>query len=573
MLHTRSASRGVAIFFLVFTLALSVSAQNNSAHSKAGMNAGVREKGAASGTTVHAIVASGRLEMLRWPNFSDYRLQLETLYQRSGYAPVWLHRGHPTPQALEMISILQQSDSKGLVAEDYDSAGWPERLTHLQAQHTSSDEARFDVALTVCTMRYVSDLRIGRINPRHFEFGRDIGPKELDLTSIVESRLVKGTDLKSALANIEPTFTVYRELQEALVKYMLFAKEDDGERLPTPHALVLFGTQYEGVPRLARLLRLVGDLPESAEVAKDSRIYEGPLVDAVKRFQKRHGIRPDGYVTPETLDQLNVPLSERVEQIRLALERYRWLCYDFPQPPIVINIPGFRLYAFNEEGKVGLTMTVDVGGEYTPTPVLEDKIEYLVFRPYWDVPLDIQRDVIVANIKDGSDNFSANHLEAVGADGKVVTEGPISDQILEQIISGKLHVRQKPGTDNALGLVKFIFPNKYSVTLHDVPQRKDDFADFTERAFSHGCIHLKEPAKLAAWVLRDKPEWTLERVQREMQSGQDNLRVNLTKPLPVLIVYMTASVRENGDVYFYHDIYGYDAELQDALTKGYPYPR
>jgi murein L,D-transpeptidase YcbB/YkuD len=222
--------------------------------------------------------------------------------------------------------------------------------------------------------------------------------------------------LKSALANIEPTFTVYRELQIALVKYMLISKMDDEEKLPTPRATVLFGTPYDGIPRLARLLRLVGDLPESAGVDADSRIYEGPLVGAVKHFQKRHGIRSDGYLTPETLDQLNVPLSERVEQIRLALERYRWLRYDFPQPPIVINIPAFRLDAFDEEGKVGLTMTVDVGGGFAPTPVLEDKIEYLVFRPYWDVPLDIQRDEIVANIKDDPDNFSGNHLQALAAD-------------------------------------------------------------------------------------------------------------------------------------------------------------
>ena len=354
---------------------------------------------------------------------------------------------------------------------------------------------------------------------------------------------------------------------------MLLAKQDDGEKLPTPHATVLFGTPYDGVPRLARLLRLVGDLPESAEFAADSRIYDEPLIQAVKRFQKRHGLRSDGYLTPETLDQLNVPLSSRVEQIRFALERYRWLRYDFPQPPIIINIPGFRLFALNEEGKVGLTMTVDVGGAYSPTPVLENKIEYLVFRPYWDVPLDIQKDLIVANIKDGPDNFEGNHLEAVAPDGKVVATGNISAEVLRQIESGRLHVRQKPGPYNALGLVKFIFPNQYSVTLHDVPSREDNFSDFTDRAFSHGCIHLKDPAKLAAWVLRDKPEWTLERVQQAMQSGQDDLRVNLTKPLPVLVVYMTASVRENGEVYFYQDIYGYDAELREALAKGYPYPR
>jgi len=579
MFHAKSAKHAVAPSFLIFVLFLAVSVQGTPIDSNGRRDANSRAAHAASASAVRAIVASGHLETLRWPDFSDYRLRLEAFYQRSGYALAWLHDGHPTAQAQETISILQQADSKGLSAEDYDSASWPQRLAELQAQHTPADEARFDAALTICTMRFVSDLRIGKINPRPYEFGQDIefgkdaGPKAVDLTSFVENHLVKGTDLKSAIANLEPPFTIYRDLQKALVKYMALAKQDDGEKLPTPHATVLFGTPYDGVPRLARLLRLLGDLPASANVGVGSLVYEGPLVQAVKRFQRRHGIRADGYLSPETLDQLNVPLSARAEQIRLALERCRWLRYDFPQPPIIVNLPGFRLYAFDEQGKVALSMTVDVGGEYAPTPVLEDKIEYLVFRPYWDVPLDIQRNEIVANIQENPANFAASHLEAVAPDGRVVTDGEVSEKVLQEIISGKLHVRQKPGPDNALGLVKFIFPNKYSVTLHDIPSREDDFADFTDRDFSHGCIHLREPAKLAAWVLRDKPEWTLERVQQAMQSGQDDQRVNLTKPLPVLIVYMTAVVRENGDAYFYRDIYGYDAELQEALAKGYPYPR
>ena len=139
-------------------------------------------------------------------------------------------------------------------------------------------------------------------------------------------------------------------------------------------------------------------------------------------------------------------------------------------------------------------------------------------------------------------------------------------------VPAQLHVRQKPGPDNSLGLVKFVFPNRYAVYLHDTPSWGKYFAA-PDRNISHGCIHLKEPAKLAAWVLRDKPKWTLERVQQAMQSGQDDLRVNLTKPLPVLIVYMTAAVRDNKDIYFYRDVYGYDAELHDALAKGYPYSR
>ena len=198
MFDTKSKSLVGAVAFLIFVLSLGVSAKGIS-DSNGGMNAGVREGSAGSEATLRAIVARARLDILRWPTFSDYRLQLEALYQRSGYAPVWLHKGHPTPQALAMISILQQADSKGLIADDYDSERWPERLAGLQTQHSPSDEARFDAALSVCTMRYVSDLRMGKINPRHFEFGRDIGPKEMDLTTLLESRLVKSTDLKSAL--------------------------------------------------------------------------------------------------------------------------------------------------------------------------------------------------------------------------------------------------------------------------------------------------------------------------------------------------------------------------------------
>jgi murein L,D-transpeptidase YcbB/YkuD len=378
--------------------------------------------------------------------------------------------------------------------------------------------------------------------------------------------------LKSALANIEPPFARYDELKKALVKYMRLAKEDDGEKLPDPHGIVFSGALYDGVPRLARLLRLVGDLPESAVIPADSRLYDGPLVEAVKRFQTRHGLRPDGYITVDTLDQLKVPLSDRVEQIRLTLERYRWLRYDFSQPPIIVNIPGFRLYALDKDGKIALTMTVDVGDEYTRTPVLEARIEYLVFRPYWDVPFGIEKDEIIPNITEDPDYLSEVNFEVIDQNGSVVTDGKVSDRVLQQIRSGRLRVRQKPGPDNSLGLVKFIFPNRYDVYLHDTPSWGHYFAD-PDRNISHGCVHVKEPAKLAAWVLRDQPKWTLERIQQAMQGGQDNLRVNLTKPVPVLMLYMTAAVREDGDIYFYRDIYGYDAELRDALAKGYPYPR
>jgi L,D-transpeptidase YcbB len=521
---------------------------------------------------LRTIIGTGRLDDLRWPNFPDYRVHVENFYRSSGYSLAWVRQGRLTAQAIDMIEILQHADLQGLRDEDYDSTRWTERLARLQREHTPRDEAHFDVALTVCTMRYVSDVSVGRLNPRYFQSRLNIGPKKLNLAIFVRDYLVNGTDLNSELEKLEPPIASYRDMKKALLKYLRLAKEDDGEQLPEPHGMGFSGTQYDGAPRLARLLRLLGDLPESAIVPEDSHLYDGVLVEAVKRFQERHGLRTDGYLALKTLEQLNTPMSYRVEQIQLALERYRWLRYDFPRPPIVVNIPAFRLYAFNEEGRVDLTMNVDVGGEdavNTRTPILEDEIEYLVFRPYWDVPLSIQRAELVSNIKDNPDYLSEVHFEVVAPGGQLVTDGKVTREILQEIGTGKLRVRQKPGPENSLGLVKFIFPNRYNVYLHDTPSW-GNFFESSARNVSHGCVHVEKPAELAAWVLRDKSDWTIERVRHAMKDGQDDFKVKLTKPIPVLILYTTALARERGDVYFYPDIYGYDAEL---LAKGYPTPR
>ena len=521
---------------------------------------------------LRAIAGAGRLDDLRWPNFPDYRVQVGNFYRSSGYSLAWVRQGQPTPQARDMIEILQHANLQGLRADDYDSSRWPERLARLQGEHTLRDEACFDIALTVSTMRYVLDVSVGRVNPRYFQSRLNIGPKKLDLAIFVRDYLVNGSDLKSQLATIEPPITSYREMKKALLTYQRLDKEDDGKKLPDPHGIVFTGMLYDGVPRLARLLRLLGDLPGSAVVSEDSRLYAGALVEAVERFQERHGLRPVGYLDLKTIEQLNTPMSYRVEQIKLALERCRWLRYDFLRPPIVVNIPAFRLDAFNKDGGIDLTMRVDVGEEgaaSTRTPVLEDEIAYLIFRPYWDVPLPIQRHEIVPNIREDPDYLSEVNFEIIAPSGKVVTGRRVTREILQEVSAGKLRVRQKPGLENSLGLVKFIFPNRYNVYLHDTPSWGNFFKQST-RDVSHGCVHLEKPDELAAWVLRDKPDWTLERVRHAMRDGQDDLRVTLTKPIPVMILYTTALATEHGDIHFYPDIYGYDTEL---LARGYPTPR
>ena len=419
-------------------------------------------------------------------------------------------------------------------------------------------------------MRYISDLHIGRVNPQHFKFNLDVSAKKYDLPSFLRDKLIHGADVRAELDQVEPPFAGYKRTQQALQRYMELARQDDGEQLPVLAKPVEPGSSYDGAPRLTRLLRLLRDLPEDA-ASGGPNIYDGPLVDGVKHFQARHGLAPDGRLGAQTLKQLNTPLSFRVEQLRLTLERWRWIPFQFSQPPIVVNIPEFRLRAYQKGGTIGLSMSVIVGKAYRhQTPVFEREMKYVVFRPYWNVPPSIQRSEIVPAVRKDRDYIAKKGFEVVTPQGSVVTSGTINDDILQQLSAGKLLVRQKPGPTNALGLVKLMFPNEYNVYLHSTPSPQ--LFSQSRRDFSHGCIRVEKPAELTAWVLRDKPEWSLERVRAAMESGKDNVQVNLTNPVPVLILYGTAVVEEDNEVHFFDDIYGHDAELEKVLAQGYPYP-
>ena len=566
----RQTKRWTAVMLLSFlVLGLGLSAQVKKTKSaSSGTQLPLKSE---SAETVRKIVTSGRLDDLRWPVFSDYRTHLDKFYRPAGYELAWVRNGEVTPEAQAIIGVLGQADNQGLRAEDYDASRWADRLTLLKQSHSPADEARFDVALTVCTMRYISDRRIGRINPQRVKFELDISEKKVDLAELIRKHLAEGGDPESKLPKLDPPFPGYQRAHAALLRYMELAKQDSGHKLPTPAVTVYPAGPYNDIAGLAAFLRLVGDLPENATVTAGSTMYDNTLVEGVKRFQKRHGLPVNGWLDAATLEQMNVPLSQRVEQLRLVLERYRWLRYKFSQPPIAVNVPEFVLYALDADGRVGMTMGVNVGDAFDhQTPIFENTIKYLVFRPYWNVPPWIQRNEIVPAIVEDRDYIKDNLFEVVTPSGKLVTSGRISDAVLQQIRAGKLLVREKPNPENALGLLKIIFPNKHNVYLHDTPNGVDMFSG--ERARSHGCIHLQEPAKMAAWLLRDQG-WDLKAAEQAMHSGRDNVTVNLKNPVPIFIIYGTAVVKEDGTVHFYRDIYGHDATLQKALAKGYPYPQ
>lgn len=522
---------------------------------------------------LRSLVQAGKMPDLRWPDFSDYRQHVAKFYEADPSALRWVTDMRPTAQALAVIALLQAADTKGLSQEDYDGPRWNGRLAKLRPatrQPSESDAVRYDVALTVSAMRYISDLHIGKVNPQHFHFDLDVAEKKYDLPQFLTEHIVAASDVPGALAQVEPPYPGYQRTMHALQTYSQLARQDDGEALPEEKKAVAPGDSYPGVPRLARLLRLVGDLPADAAVPPDQTVYQGPLVDAVKSFQRRHGLAADGRLDSRTLAELNIPLSRRVRQMQLTLERWRWLPTEYGHSPIIANVPEFRMRAYDDKFNIAVTMNVVVGKAYRhETPIFTGMMRYVIFRPYWEVPPSIAEHEIVPALERNPANLAKENLEFVDRNQNVVSIESVTPDVAQQVRQGKLFVRQKPGPKNSLGLIKFMFPNEYNIYMHDTPAT-ELFAK-SERDFSHGCVRLEKPAELAAWVLRNNPGWTPERIHAAL-NGDKSEQVNLAHPIPVLILYATVIVSEDGVVHFYEDLYGHDADLERVLEKGYPFP-
>ena len=422
--------------------------------------------------------------------------------------------------------------------------------------------------LSVSLLRYVSALNVGRVNPRHLKFNLDLNHKKTDLPRFL-SQISQASDTVPLLDEVEPQEDGYLRTFQALRTYLSLGQQDRPEKLPVPEKPAVPGGTYSGIALLVTKLKLVGDLPANATLQQGSVKYEGDVVEAVKRFQLRHALAVTGSLGPETVRQLNVPIADRVRQLQFALERWRWLPHDVATPLIAVNVPAFRLYGFDEPHHISLEMNVVVGKAMrSETPAFIGSMTYLVFRPDWGVPLVIVRKEIIPPLQKDPSYLAKNGYDLFDTSGKVISGAQVTPEQIQLLRAGKLSVRQRPGPKNALGSVKFMFPNTYLVYLHDTP--KTELFSRSRRDFSYGCIRVQDPPALAAWVLQSKPEWTKERIRAAM-NGEKIVQVNLSSAIPVLILYGTARVDEDGLVDFYDDIYGHDAKLALALAKGYPF--
>jgi murein L,D-transpeptidase YcbB/YkuD len=487
------------------------------------------------------------------PKPDDEGRALEALYARNA-PPLWLRDGRLSPQAEQLLAVLQAAEQFGLGPKDYAT---PMALT-------AAAGSRFDRELSLVALRIINDLHRGRVSPRAAKFDLREHRPAFDLVTAVR-RLAGAADVRGELETHEPQSRYYQLLKQQLTIYRTLAA--DRARTPLPALTVKAvkpGERYAGTEALRALLVAVGDLSASQHV--DHGTLDPELVAGLSAFQARHGLTPDGVLGKRTFAALSIPLTQRVRQIELALERWRWLP-PLPAPLIVVNVPQFMLYAFPASNNLAdiLEVPVIVGQEYprTQTPMFSSAIETVVFRPYWNVPYGIMKRELLPSIRSDTSYLQRHDMEIVrGQSDNAQVVAPTPEN-LDALADNRLRLRQRPGPSNALGLIKFVLPNAYTVYLHGTPAV--ELFNASRRAFSHGCIRVSDPVALGEFVLKNAAEpWDAARIELAM-CGTQTLRVPLVKPLPVLILYGTAVATERRGMLFFDDVYGHDRVLERLL--------
>lgn len=461
------------------------------------------------------------------------------------------------PWAGELLGWLSRAAEDGLDPADYGG----EALAKAWARGQPTQ--RLQAALLAAVLRYLGDLRRGRLDPRQVHQSYSTAASaHFDPRAALAAALAQGRP-ETALQAATPPLPLYGALRAALQDCRALASHPAWQQaLPAPAPA---GAQaWAGASLLAQRLAAWGDLPSLPEPLPQA--LDEPLLQGLRRFQLRHGLKDDGVPGPATLRALNVSPAQRAEQIVLTLERLRWTPLQRGPRMIVVNLPEFvlRAYELQPDGRVLVReqMKVVIGRALdTRTPQFDELMRSVEFSPYWNVPPSIARGELVPRLRRDPAYFTREGFEFVDASGRVLTT--LSAQSLDAVLAGQLRIRQRPGERNALGDVKFVFPNRDNIFLHHTPSTS--LFERERRDFSHGCVRVERPVDLARFVLQDEPGWTEERIRAAMSAGSSSTH-RLSQPLPVLITYGTALVL-GGRPHFFEDIYGHDRLLRQALAR------
>lgn len=470
--------------------------------------------------------------------------------------------GRPGAAAREALAVLAAAAAEGLDPTDYGAQALADAAGRLERQPDPEAARAFEATLMLALQRFLRDLHLGRVAPAALGFRLPSREREHDFAELAARAAATGP--VAVARELTPALAPYAELRRQLEALRALAAREAWPPLPPRPPTLRPGDRDPLVAELHRRLRALGDI-DSASAAPES--LDETLEEGLRRFQARHGLEADGVAGRSTWAALAVPPAQRARQVELAMERLRWLPHGDGRRTVIVNIPMFRLWSRDPQaaGGAGPQMAVIVGRAMkTGTPVFVDEMRYLIFRPYWNVPPSIVRGEILPAIARQGGYLERHHMEIVRGPGDDAQPVPATPENLALLRQGVLRLRQRPGPDNALGLVKFIFPNDANVYLHGTPAPQ--LFQRARRDFSHGCIRLEDPVAMAEWVLSEQPGWTRERIVEAM-NGSASRRVDLKTPIRVVIYYLTAlALPGESRPRFAEDLYGHDAALERALA-------
>ncbi|GAB3528473.1 L,D-transpeptidase family protein [Pontibacter brevis] len=501
--------------------------------------------------------------------FRHHLSLVKQFYKDREYQLAWFQDNKLIPQADKLMQAIDKAHKEGLNPRDYKVKNLGQMYQAYEAIPASDNRKQqkkqeLDLALTASYFNFASDFYKGAVDPHDAAaIEWQVKRNKIKLNKALEA-ILQERESTYPYYEFEALHEGYLKLRDALVQYRQIQERGGWPKV-----------NGEGIVKLNDSAKVVLDvrrrlLPQQQVNEQDSvlYVYDQQVKDAVMKFQKQHGLVVDGVLGPQTYQALNVPVEERIDQIVLNMERWRWLPKRLspegkPDRYVMVNIPAFRVTVM-ENGKEALRMKVVVGKTMHSTPVFSHQIQYLMFAPYWNVPNSIVEDDIKPHLQENINWLESQNMEMVTTFGPNARRVPVSRVNWNTMTQHNFEyrIRQRPGPNNSLGRVKFMFPNEHAVYLHDTPA--DHLFDERDRDFSHGCVRVERPADLATYLLQNKPGWDKSRVLRAM-NGRQQQRVNLEESVPVYLVYFTTWVEDDGTVHFRDDLYGHDNALAQQL--------
>jgi murein L,D-transpeptidase YcbB/YkuD len=493
---------------------------------------------------------------------------LQGLYRTRAFQPAWISHDRLLPQAEALLNAVRLADREGLKPEEYHLLEIMALITEWRnnqdnnLQFSTDKQIDLDFLLTDALVAYGFHLLNGRVNPGRLDPDWLSYPGDLYLNDAIENVMSTG-NVEAAFQRLIPHDPLYRRLKQTLAVYTNIARNGGWPLIPQPRSLKKKADYSHYLSLLRQRLVLTGDL--SPTESSSLYAYDEGIKKAVRRFQKRYGLKADGVIGLATLKEMNVPVEKRIRQITLNLERLRWLPEDIGNRYIIVNITDFELNVFQDD-RVVMDMPIVVGKQNQRTSVFSGKMTYIELNPYWNIPKTIAIKEILPNVKKDPAYLKKKKIKVIEYRRRQEKEVDPAAIDWSKIHPDKLRYsfRQDFGPGNALGRLKFMFPNKFDIYLHDTPERH--LFKRTQRTFSHGCIRIAKPIDLAEYLLNNEKGWNRKKILAEIGKGKRKV-LKLPYPINVHILYLTAWTDHQGIVQFRNDIYKGDAILSQALNE------